>query len=158
MTIEVIAGGSGRRRAPALARPRSEDYDEVAAGLAGEGFKHTTRGTRHHLSEKKDKLKDITLHDLARDIATGDRGAGSAGSAVIVGHAYWQLGRAHDRGRLSKAGARCGGLAAAAAKKFPPELLTAINVAGNPALPKQQRLEALRFAFFAPGNDPAGMA
>jgi pimeloyl-ACP methyl ester carboxylesterase len=45
-------------------------------------------------------------------------------------------------------------IAAAAAKSYAPELSKAVTSAGNPALPRDERLAALRFAFFAPGNDP----
>jgi pimeloyl-ACP methyl ester carboxylesterase len=54
------------------------------------------------------------------------------GRAVIVGHAYGNW------------------IARMTAVDHP----ALVNVAGNPALQKEQRLEALRFAFFAPGNDP----
>jgi pimeloyl-ACP methyl ester carboxylesterase len=72
---------------------------------------------------------------------------------VIVGHAYgnW-IARmtAVDHPALVRGVV----FLAAAAKQFSPELLTAINVAGNPALPEDERIKALRFAFFAPGNEP----
>jgi hypothetical protein len=45
-------------------------------------------------------------------------------------------------------------IAAAAAKQYAPELSTAVTNAGNLSLSDEERLAALRFAFFAPGNDP----
>jgi len=45
-------------------------------------------------------------------------------------------------------------IAAAAAKQYAPELSTAVTQAGNLSLSDEQRLAALRFGFFAPGNDP----
>src|SRR5262249_53571607 len=45
-------------------------------------------------------------------------------------------------------------IAAAAAKQYAPELSKAVTEAGDPSLPKEARLAALRFAFFAPGSDP----
>jgi len=47
-------------------------------------------------------------------------------------------------------------IAAAAAKQYPAQLTVAINVAGDPSKPAEDRLKVLRFAFFAPGNDPSG--
>jgi pimeloyl-ACP methyl ester carboxylesterase len=44
-------------------------------------------------------------------------------------------------------------IAAAAAKQYAPELSTAVTKAGNPSLSDEERLAALRFAFFAPGHD-----
>ena len=60
--------------------------DEVAAGLAKEGFRVLRPQPRGMLGSKG-PLKDITLHDLARDIAEVIARE-NAGPAVIVGHAY----------------------------------------------------------------------
>ncbi len=75
------------------------------------------------------------------------------GRAVVVGHAYgnWVARMTaadypqHVRGVV---------IAAAAAKSYPPELTAAVTQAGDLALRDEERLEALRFGFFAPGNDP----
>jgi len=45
-------------------------------------------------------------------------------------------------------------IVAAAAKQYAPELSTAVTNAGNLSLSDEERLKALRFGFFAPGNDP----
>ena len=95
-------------------------------------------------------MTGISLHDLARDVAEVIKVLGG-GKAVIVGHAYgnWVARMtAVDHPALVRGVV----IAAAAAKQFPAELSAAIDVAGNPALPEEQRVEALRFAFFAPGN------
>jgi hypothetical protein len=44
-------------------------------------------------------------------------------------------------------------LAGAAARNVAPEVQAAPGVAGNPNLPDDERLAALRLAFFAPGHD-----
>ncbi|MET0669620.1 MAG: alpha/beta hydrolase [Xanthobacteraceae bacterium] len=154
VTIEVIVEGQGPAIVllPSLARD-SEDYDAVAEGLAAAGYR-ALRPQPRGIGESTGPLTGISLHDFARDIAEVIKALGG-GKAVIAGHAYgnW-IARmtAVDYPALVRGVV----VLAAAAKQFPPKLLTAINVAGNPALPKQQRLEALRFAFFAPGNDPSG--
>jgi pimeloyl-ACP methyl ester carboxylesterase len=152
VTIEVIVEGQGPAIVllPSLARD-SEDYDAVAEGLAAAGYR-ALRPQPRGIGKSTGPLTGISLHDFARDIAEVITTLGG-GRAVIAGHAYgnW-IARmtAVDHPALVRGVV----VLAAAAKQFPPELLTAINVAGNPTLPNKQRLEALRFAFFAPGNDP----
>ena len=154
VAIEVIVEGQGPAIVllPSLARD-SEDYDAVAEGLAAAGYR-ALRPQPRGIGKSTGPLTGISLHDFARDIAEVIETLGG-GRAVIAGHAYgnW-IARmtAVDHPALVRGVV----VLAAAAKQFPPELLTAINIAGNPALPDEQRLEALRFAFFAPGNDPKG--
>jgi pimeloyl-ACP methyl ester carboxylesterase len=76
------------------------------------------------------------------------------GPAVIVGHAYgnWVARMtAVDHPALVRAVV----IAAAAAKKYPPELSIAVTRSGDPSLPKEERLKYLHGTFFATGNDPA---
>ena len=99
-------------------------------------------------------MTGISLHDFANDIAEVITELGD-GRAVIVGHAYgnWVARMtAVDHPGLVRGIV----IAAAAAKQYPKELTAAINVAGDPSQPKDARIKALRFAFFAPGNDPSG--
>ena len=94
----------------------------------------------------------ITLHDFAGDIAETIKAIGG-GRAVIVGHAFgnWVARMtAVDYPHLVRGVV----IAAAAAKQYDPKLTAAINVAGDPAKPEADRIMALQFAFFAPGNDP----
>jgi pimeloyl-ACP methyl ester carboxylesterase len=96
-------------------------------------------------------MTGITLHDFARDIAESVKAHGG-GKAVVVGHAFgnWVARMtATDYPGLVRGVV----IAAAAAKQYPPELSAAVTAAGNPSLPDEKRLEALRFAFFAPGHD-----
>src|SRR5690348_12180268 len=68
--IDTIAEGKGPLIVLLPSRGRdSEDYDEVAAGLAKEGFR-VLRPQPRGMHASKGPLKDITLHDLARDVAT----------------------------------------------------------------------------------------
>ena len=128
--IDLIAEGKGPLIVLLPSRGRdSEDYDEVAAGLAKEGFR-VLRPQPRGMHASKGPLKDITLHDLARDVATVIARE-NAGPAVIVGHAYgnWVARMtAVDHPKLVRGVV----LAAAAAKKFPPRLSAACDEERRP--------------------------
>jgi pimeloyl-ACP methyl ester carboxylesterase len=151
--IDVIVEGTGPAIVllPSLARD-SEDYDEVAAGLAKAGFR-VLRPQPRGIGQSKGPMTNISLHDFARDIAKTIEAQGN-GRAVVVGHAYgnWVARMtAVDYPQLVRGVV----IAAAAAKQYDPKLTVAVTQAGSPELPDEQRLEALRFGFFAPGNDPS---
>jgi len=150
--IDVIAEGKGPLIVLLPSRGRdSEDYDEVAAGLAKAGFR-VLRPQPRGMHASKGPLKDITLHDLARDVATVIERE-NAGPAVIVGHAYgnWVARMtAVDHPKLVRAVV----LAAAAAKKFPPRLSQLVSKSADESVPEAERLAAMQEIFFASGNDP----
>jgi pimeloyl-ACP methyl ester carboxylesterase len=150
--IEVVVEGEGPAIVllPSLARD-SDDYDEVAEGLASAGFR-VLRPKPRGIGRSSGPMTNISLHDFARDIAETVEKLGQ-GRAVIVGHAYgnWVARMtAADHPRLVRGVV----IAAAAAKQYAPELTKAVTDAGDLSLSKETRLAALRFAFFAPGNDP----
>ena len=150
--IDLIAEGRGPLIVLLPSRGRdSEDYDEVAAGLAKEGFR-VLRPQPRGMHASKGPLKDITLHDLARDVATVIERE-NAGPAVIVGHAYgnWVARMAAvDHPKLVRGVV----LAAAAAKKFPPRLSQLVSKSADQSVPEVERLAAIQEIFFASGNDP----
>jgi len=150
--IDLIAEGRGPLIVLLPSRGRdSEDYDEVAAGLAKEGFR-VLRPQPRGMHASKGPLKDITLHDLARDVATVVERE-KAGPAVIVGHAYgnWVARMtAVDHPKLVRGVV----LAAAAAKKFPPRLSQLVSKSADQSVPEAERLAAMQEIFFASGNDP----
>ena len=150
--IDLIAEGRGPLIVLLPSRGRdSEDYDEVAAGLAKEGFR-VLRPQPRGMHASKGPLKDLTLHDLARDVATVIERE-KAGSAVIVGHAYgnWVARMtAVDHPKLVRGVV----LAAAAAKKFPPRLSQLVSKSADQSVPEVERLAAMQEIFFASGNDP----
>src|SRR6187401_2567599 len=149
---DLIAEGKGPLIVLLPSRGRdSEDYDEVAAGLAKEGFR-VLRPQPRGMHASKGPLKDLTLHDLARDVATVITHE-NAGPAVIVGHAYgnWVARMtAVDHPKLVRGVV----LAAAAAKKFPPRLSQLVSKSADESLPEAERLAAMQEIFFASGNDP----
>jgi pimeloyl-ACP methyl ester carboxylesterase len=154
VAIDVISEGEGPAIVllPSLARD-SEDYDAVAEGLASAGFR-VLRPQPRGIGKSTGPMTGISLHDFARDVAETIKALGN-GRAVIVGHAFgnWVARMtAVDYPQLVRGVV----IAAAAAKQYPAELTAAINVAGDPGKPEADRLKALQFAFFAPGNDPKG--
>jgi pimeloyl-ACP methyl ester carboxylesterase len=149
--IDVIVDGNGPAIVflPSLARD-SDDYDAVASGLADAGYR-VLRPQPRGIGRSRGPMKNISLHDFARDVAEVVTRLG-AGRAVLVVHAYgnWvSRMTAVDHPQLVRGVV----IAAAAAKQYAPELTVAVTKAGDLALPDNERLEALRFAFFAPGND-----
>jgi pimeloyl-ACP methyl ester carboxylesterase len=156
--IDVITEGSGPPVVLLPGRGRdSEDFDDLAAGIAKAGFR-VLRPQPRGAGASRGPMQNLTLHDLARDIAAVIRQDGGGMAAVIVGHAYgsW-VGRmtAADYPELVRAVV----IAAAAAKAYPAgfagakELSDAVRKAGDTSRPDSERLEALRTAFFAPGHD-----
>ena len=150
--IDVITEGIGPLILLLPSRGRdSEDYDEIAHGLAQAGFR-VLRPQPRGIGESSGPMQGITLHDFARDVAAVIRHYG--GPAVIVGHAYgnWVARMtAVDHPELVRGVV----IAAAAAKKYPPELSAAVTKSGDLSLPKEERLRYLRGTFFASGNDPS---
>jgi pimeloyl-ACP methyl ester carboxylesterase len=150
--IDVVIDGSGPSVVllPSPARD-SDDYDEIAEGLAAAGFR-VLRPKPRGIGRSAGPMSKISLHDFARDIAEVVKKLGG-GKAVVVGHAYgnWVARMiAADHPDLVRGVV----IAAAAAKQYAPELSTAVTNAGNLSLSDEQRLAALQFGFFAPGNDP----
>src|SRR5262249_47369854 len=98
-------------------------------------------------------MTGIDLHTYAADIAAVIEQDGH-GPAFVVGHAFGnRVSRmlAVDRPDLVK------GVSLIAANvghaPSPPVVREAIKASADPALPAAERLKALEFAFFAPGND-----
>jgi len=149
--IDTIAEGKGPLIVLLPSRGRdSEDYDEVAAGLAKAGFR-VLRPQPRGMHASKGPMKDISLHDLARDIAEAITRE-NAGPAVIVGHAYgnWVARMtAVDYPKLVRGVV----LAAAAAKTFPARLSQLVSKSADMKLPEAERLGYMREIFFAPESD-----
>lgn len=158
--IETISQGKGPVIVilPSLGRG-AEDYDEVAARLAADGFR-VLRPEPRGIGRSKGPMKNLDMHAFAADVAAV-LDQEKSGPAVIVGHAWGsQPARmlAVDRPDLVRGLV----MAAASAGKLPPgsnekpygRLREAIDGSGNLALSESQRLKYLRQAFFAPGHDP----
>ena len=159
--IEVLSQGQGPAIVilPSLGRS-GRDYDKVAGLLAEDGFR-VLRPEPRGIGRSKGPMENLSVHDFAADVATVIEQE-QAGPAIVVGHAWGNFAArqlAADRPDLVKGVV----LAAASAGKVPPgskekpispEMRKAIDGAGDLRLPESQRLEYLREAFFAPGNNP----
>ncbi|MPZ38871.1 MAG: alpha/beta fold hydrolase [Rhizobiales bacterium] len=152
--IEVLAQGSGHRVVllPSLGRGAT-DFDVMAERIAAAGYR-VLRPQPRGIGLSRSPAPYADLHDCAADIAAvieADRG----GAALVAGHAFGnRVARmlATDRPDL----VRGVSLIAANVGHAPstPPIREAIRNSANPALPDEERLKALHFAFFAPGNDP----
>lgn len=156
-TIDVIAEGAGPLVVLLPSRGRnSEDYDEVAAGIARAGYR-VLRPQPRGTCRSTGPMTGLTLHDFAGDVAAVIEYAGG-GPAVVAGHAFgnWVARMtAADHPRLVRGVV----ILAAASKSYPgfagaQRLVEAVKKAGDPAVAETERLQHLRSAFFAPGHDP----
>jgi len=155
--IEVIAEGSGPLIVMLPSRGRgAADFDVVAGELAKSGFR-VVRPEPRGAGQSRGPMDDLTLHDLARDVAVVVAHEGG-GPAVVVGHAFgsWVARTtAVDHPNLVRGVV----MIAAAAKAYPAgfpgarQLSEAVRKSGDPALPEEERLHYLRLAFFAPNSD-----
>jgi pimeloyl-ACP methyl ester carboxylesterase len=158
--IEVIAEGKGPLIVMLPSRGRgAEDFDDVADELVKAGFR-VLRPQPRGAALSLGPMQNLTLHDLAHDVAAVIRNAGGGGPAIIVGHAFgsWVARMtAIDHPELVRGVV----MAAAAAKAYPAgfagakELSEAVRKSGDFALPTSERLGYLRLAFFAPNSDPS---
>lgn len=151
--IDVIAEGEGRLVVLLPSRGRgSEDFDEVAAGIAAAGYR-VLRPQPRGAGASRGPADGIGMADLARDIAMViEREA--AGPAVIAGHAFgsWV---ARMTATAFPHVVRAIVLMAAASRHYPPELHAVVEAAGDLSRPVPERLAALSKGFFAPGHDPS---
>jgi pimeloyl-ACP methyl ester carboxylesterase len=152
--IEVLALGAGPPVVllPSLGRGAS-DFDVIADRIARAGCR-VLRPQPRGIGASTSPQPYADLHDCAADIAVVIEHDGG-GAALVAGHAFGnRVARmlATDRPDL----VRGVSLIAANVGHAPstPPIREAIRNSANPALPDEERLKALRFAFFAPGNDP----
>jgi pimeloyl-ACP methyl ester carboxylesterase len=137
---------------PSLGRGAS-DFDLIAERLAGAAFR-VLRPEPRGIGQSRGPMAGIDLHDYAADVAQVIEHAG-CGPALVVGHAFGnRVARmlATDRPHLVCA---IGLIAANVGHApSPPAVREAIKASADPARPIAERIAGLRFAFFAPGNDP----
>ncbi|MFM0515885.1 alpha/beta hydrolase [Caballeronia jiangsuensis] len=160
--IEVLSQGKGPTVVilPSLGRS-ARDYDQVAQYLVADGFR-VLRPEPRGVGKSNGPMENLSVHDFASDVAMVIDEK-KAGPVVVVGHAWGNFAArqlAADRPDLVKGVV----VAAASAGKVPPgstekpisaEMRKAIDGAGDLTLPEAQRLQYLKEAFFAPGNDPS---
>src|SRR3954449_9015332 len=130
-------------------------FDPIAERLAAAGYR-VLRPQPRGIGQSRGPLTGIDLHDWAADVGAVIARDG-LGPAFVVGHAFGnRVARmlSTDRPDLVRAVA----LVAANIGKAPspPQVRQAIRNSADPLLSDAERIEALQFAFFAPGNDPRG--
>lgn len=153
VAIEVLAQGRGQRIVllPSLGRGAG-DFEAIAQRLAGAGFR-VLRPQPRGIEASRGPMTGIDLHDYAADVAAVIAHDGG-GPAFAVGHAFGnRVARmlATDRPELVRAVALVAANVGHAPS--PPKVRAAIRASADPSLPDAERLAALQFAFFAPGND-----
>jgi pimeloyl-ACP methyl ester carboxylesterase len=158
--IEILSQGSGPAIVllPSLGRS-GEDYDAVATMLASDGFR-VLRPQPRGIGRSKGPMDGLSMHDLAGDVARVIESE-NKGPVVVVGHAFGNFVArqvAADRPDLVRGVVVAAGSAGkvppgSAEKPIGPEIREAIDGPSNASLPESKRLEYLRIAFFAPGND-----
>lgn len=162
-TIEVYADGAGPLvvLVPSLGRG-GDDLTAVTGELVARGLR-VLRPQPRGTGRSTGPMTGLTYADWAADLAAVVA-AEDAGPAVLVGHAaggrYTRVCAA-DFPELVRGVV----LAAAAADPPPPDQGAAVAaqadlgadllVAADPGRPVEERLAALRRAFFAPGHDPS---
>lgn len=154
VTIHVTVRGEGETVVLLPARGRGvEDFDDLSTRLAQAGYRAVLPQPRG-IGQSTGPLKGLTLHDLGADVAAVIKALGGA-PVTIVGHAFGnRVARvvATDHPALVKQVIL---LAAGGMVPIPLETQDAMHRASAAGLPREERLAALRRAFFATGNDPA---
>ena len=149
--VEVRGEGAPVVMHPSLGR-WSRDFDLLATALVAAGFATITLDPRG-VGESSAASDHTTLGSCADDVVAVIRALG-LGSVHLVGHAFGNrvvrqvASIDHDLVRsvvLLGAGGRVHGDAEARA---------AVGRCFDLELPDEQRLQAIRVGFFAPGNDP----
>jgi len=151
--LSVIVRGKGETVIvlPSLGRS-VRDFDQISERLAAENFRVVLPEPRG-IGQSTGPTEKLTLHELADDIATIIK-AISKDPVTIVGHAFGnRLARvvATDHPELVKGVVL---VAAGGLQPIRPEIRQALENCFNDQLPREQRLAAIKRAFFADGNDP----
>jgi pimeloyl-ACP methyl ester carboxylesterase len=156
VSIETyIDGDEGGRDVvvlPSYGRDGGADYDVFTAALAGAGYR-VLRPQPRGIARSTGPMTGVSLQDLGDDIARVVGALGN-GPAAVLGHAFGNfVARTVAATHPGLVGTVI--LAAASGKKVPPEINSAPFRAGDPSRPTEERLAALKLAFFAPGHDPS---
>jgi len=151
--LEALAQGQGRPIVllPSLGRG-AEDFDAIAAALAGAGYR-VLRPQLRGIGASQGPWTGITLQDLAADVAAVIDNENN-GPAFVVGHAFGNR-VARTLATIRPDLVQGVGLVAANVghAPSPPEVRAAIRLSADPTAPVEARLRAIQLVFFAPGGD-----
>jgi pimeloyl-ACP methyl ester carboxylesterase len=151
--IEILSQGAGPLIVllPSLGRG-AEDFEPIAEKLGVAGFR-VLRPQPRGIGQSRGPMTGIDLHDYANDVAAVIEHA-AGGPAFVVGHAFGnRVARLLAIIRPDLVAAVSLVAANVGRDPSPPKVREAIKASANPSLPDAERLAALKFAFFAPGND-----
>ncbi|MBX2838948.1 MAG: alpha/beta hydrolase [Gammaproteobacteria bacterium] len=156
-TIAYVVAGPSGDEAPTVCFIAStgrgpEDFNHLCKILVNLGIRIVLPWPRG-IGQSTGPTDGVDFHDLASDAAAAlDCESGSAG-AFVAGHAYgcWIARTIANNYPESIKGVI---LLAAGAGKWPEYLSRAIDTAMSNEAPEQERLDALRLAFFSEPHDP----
>lgn len=159
VTVEVLLRGKGKLVVllPSLGRAAS-DFDDLASRLAAAGYR--TAAVNPRGIGGSDGPVASSLADYARDVVEAIKalqtrsGHAAAKPVVLIGHAYGnRLARA-VASQFPDAVSSLILLASGGQVAMPPAVAKALYGVFDPALSPQAHIDAVRTAFFAPGNNP----
>jgi pimeloyl-ACP methyl ester carboxylesterase len=151
-TIAYGLGGEGPAICfmPSVGRS-CRDFHELAEQLIGLGHRVILPEPRG-VHGSTGSLEGLDLHVMASDVAAAARDV--ADRVVFAGHAFGSIVArtvSADFPGLTRGVV----LVAAGAEKFPSHLSASIDALSDLERGREERLEALRKTFFAPGHDPS---
>jgi len=152
VSIETYVDGDGPAVVviPSYGRDGGEDFEPFTAALVAAGYR-VLRPQPRGVGRSAGPMTGVDLRGLGDDIAHVIDQLGN-GSAVVLGHAFGHIvARTVAANHPGKVSAVI--LAAAAGRSVPPEINSAPMRAADLTRPDDERLAALRLAFFAPGHD-----
>jgi pimeloyl-ACP methyl ester carboxylesterase len=151
--LEVLTQGNGPAIVllPSLGRGAT-DFDDIAEKIAGAGYR-VLRPEPRGIGESTGPWKGVKLEDLAADIAAVIEN-NKSGPAFVVGHAFGNR-VARTLAAIRPEVVRGVGLIAANVGRnpSPPEVRAAILLSANLNASDDERIKAMQFVYFAPGND-----
>lgn len=157
VVIEALVRGEGPLVVllPAGSRGAS-DFDQLASRIAAAGYRAAAVNPRGMGKSKGPKLQQIDDHlrDLVQVIGQLSPGSDATGGVVVIGHAFGNRMARALASFYPKTVSSLILLAAGGQVAQTPEAEAARRTLRNPTLPPEQYMEALRIAYFAPGNSP----
>jgi pimeloyl-ACP methyl ester carboxylesterase len=156
--VEVLIQGEGPDvvLVPSAMRG-ADDFALLQAALTAAGYRSLAVNPRN-AGRSRGPLEGLTLQDIADDIALVVNRL-CDGPAHLVGHALGNISvraAASFRPEIARSVTvmPCGGHDLVK-KAQRPEIVAAVPRCHDKRLSEKERLDALRIAFFAPGNDPS---
>ncbi len=150
--LQVLTQGKGPAIVllPSLGRGAS-DFDAIAEKLAGAGYR-VLRPQPRGIGDSTGPWDGVKLEDLAADIAAVIESEQS-GPAFVVGHAFGNR-VARTLATVRPEVVRAVGLVAANVGRnpSPPDVRAAIRLSADLNAPDDERIKAMQFVFFAPGQ------